>query len=76
MPALLAELFPVRARSTGLSISYAFGVAVFGGLAPLVHAWLIMWTGNPAAPAIYLAAAALVSLVALLVARGMGPHKS
>lgn len=74
MPALLSDLFPVRARSTGLSISYAFGVAVFGGLAPLVHAWLIMWTGSPAAPAIYVAAAAVVSLVALVAARGMGSH--
>jgi MFS transporter, MHS family, proline/betaine transporter len=69
MPALLAELFPVRARSAGLSISYALGVAVFGGIAPLVHAWLIMWTGDPAAPAFYLVAAAVVSLVALVAAR-------
>lgn len=69
MPALLAELFPVRVRSTGLSISYAVGVAVFGGLAPLAHTWLIMRTGNPAAPAIYVAAAAVVSLVALVAAR-------
>ena len=76
MPALLAELFPVRARGTGLSISYAFGVAVFGGLAPLVHAWLIMWTGSPAAPAIYVVAAAVVSLVSLFAARGTGPLKS
>ena len=76
MPALLSELFPVRARSAGLSISYAFGVAVFGGLAPLVHAWLIVQTGSPSAPAIYVAAAAVVSLVALFAARGTGPHKS
>jgi MHS family proline/betaine transporter-like MFS transporter len=69
MPALLAELFPVQARSAGLSISYAVGVAVFGGLAPLAHSWLIMRTGDPAAPAIYVAAAAAVSIVALLVAR-------
>jgi MHS family proline/betaine transporter-like MFS transporter len=69
MPALLAELFPVRARSTGLSISYAVGVAVFGGIAPLIHAWLILVTGNPAAPALYIVAAAIVSLVALAAAR-------
>lgn len=75
MPALLAELFPVRARGAGLSISYAVGVAVFGGLAPLAHAWLIVRTGNPAAPAIYLAAAAVVSLVALFAARRIGPPK-
>jgi len=69
MPALLAELFPVRARSAGLSLSYAIGVAVFGGIAPFVHAWLIIETGDPAAPSFYLVAAAIVSLVALLAAR-------
>jgi len=69
MPALLAELFPVRARSAGMSVAYAFGVAVFGGIAPFVHAWLIMRTGDPAAPAFYLVAAALVSLAALIAAR-------
>jgi len=76
MPALLAELFPVRARSAGLSISYAVGVAVFGGIAPFVHAWLIMRTGDPAAPAFYLVAAAIVSLVALAAARRLGPSAS
>jgi len=69
MPALLAELFPVRARSAGLSLSYAVGVAVFGGIAPFVHAWLILETGDPAAPSFYLVAAAVISLVALLAAR-------
>jgi MHS family proline/betaine transporter-like MFS transporter len=68
MPALLAELFPVRARGAGVSISYAVGVAVFGGIAPLVHAWLILRTGDPAAPAFYLVAAAIVSLLALVAA--------
>jgi MHS family proline/betaine transporter-like MFS transporter len=73
MPALLAELFPVHVRSTGLSVSYAVGVAVFGGLAPLVQTWLIMRTGNPTAPAIYIIAAAAVSLVALYAARRIVP---
>lgn len=76
MPALLTELFPVRARSAGLSISYAVGVAVFGGVAPFVHAWLIMQTGDPAAPAFYLVAAAVVSLVALVAARRAGASAS
>ena len=50
-------------------MSYAIGVAVFGGIAPFVHAWLIIETGDPAAPSFYLVAAAIVSLVALLAAR-------
>ena len=74
MPALLAELFPVRARSAGLSLSYAIGVAVFGGIAPFVHAWLILLTGDPAAPSIYLVAAAIISLAALVAARRSAMH--
>ena len=34
LPALLSELFPTRIRTTGLSISYSFGVAIFGGFSP------------------------------------------
>lgn len=69
MPALLSELFPVRSRGVGLSLSYALGVALFGGLTPFAQAWLIIHTGNPTAPAAYIAAAAIVSLMALAVAR-------
>lgn len=71
LPALMAELFPVRARTSGLSICYAVGVAVFGGFAPLIHAWSIAQTGSPAAPSFYVIAAAAISLVALFYARQM-----
>ncbi|MFZ5692383.1 MAG: MFS transporter [Pseudomonadota bacterium] len=70
--ALMAELFPARMRTTGLSISYAFGVAIFGGLAPLISTWLIATTGSKLAPAFYLIVAGLISLVALVSARRMG----
>lgn len=70
--ALMAELFPARMRTTGLSISYAFGVAIFGGLAPLISTWLIAATGSKLAPAFYLIMAGLVSLSALAFARRMG----
>lgn len=72
LPALMAEMFPVRARTFGLSICYAVGVAVFGGLAPLIHTALIAVTGDPASPSFYLIAAAVVSLAALTAARRMG----
>lgn len=72
LPALMAEMFPVRARTSGLSICYAVGVAVFGGLAPLIHTALIAATGDPASPSFYLIAAAVVSLAALMGARRMG----
>jgi MHS family proline/betaine transporter-like MFS transporter len=70
--ALMAELFPARMRTTGLSVSYAFGVAIFGGLAPLISTWLIVATGSKLAPAFYLIMAGLISLVALAFARRMG----
>ncbi len=70
--ALMAELFPARMRTTGLSISYAFGVAIFGGLAPLFNTWIISVTGNKLAPAFYLILAAAVSLVALAFAKRLG----
>ena len=72
LPALMAELFPTRMRTTGLSISYAFGVTIFGGFAPFISAWLIQMTGSKLAPSFYLMLAALISLVALGAARRIG----
>ena len=71
--ALMAELFPARVRTTGLSISYAFAVAIFGGLAPLFNTWIIAVTGNKLAPAFYLILAAAISLVALVFAKRLAP---
>jgi MHS family proline/betaine transporter-like MFS transporter len=68
LPALMAELFPARMRTTGLSISYAFGVAIFGGFAPAINTWLIEATGSKLAPSFYLMLAAVISLVALVAA--------
>ena len=65
IPALMSELFPVTRRTTGLSISYALAVAIFGGFAPFVHSWLIEVTGTKIAPSYYVIFAASVSLIAL-----------
>lgn len=72
LPAFLSELFPTRLRTTGLSISYAFGVALFGGFAPFINAWLIQITGSNVAPSFYLTFAGIVSLVAMYAARKAG----
>ena len=69
LAALMAELFPPRMRTTGLSVSYAFAVAIFGGLAPLFNTWIIAATGNKLAPAFYLVLAAAISLTALTFAK-------
>lgn len=72
LPALMSELFPTRVRTTGLSISYSFGVAIFGGFAPFINAWLIEATGSKLAPSYYLMLAAAISLAALAGARRLG----
>src|SRR5262249_45935587 len=65
LAALMADLFPTRLRTTGLAVSYAFCVAIFGGFAPFINAWLIGVTGSNVAPSFYLALAAIVSFTAL-----------
>jgi MHS family proline/betaine transporter-like MFS transporter len=72
LAALMSELFPTRMRTTGLSISYSFGVAIFGGFAPFISAWLIGATGSKLAPSFYLMLAAAISLTALAAARRSG----
>jgi MHS family proline/betaine transporter-like MFS transporter len=72
LPALMSELFPVQFRTTGLSVSYALGVAGFGGFAPFIHAWSINVTGSILAPSYYLIFAAVISLITLLRARRLG----
>jgi MHS family proline/betaine transporter-like MFS transporter len=62
-PGLLAGLFPVEVRSTGMAISYNVGVTVFGGFAPLTVTWLIAMTDNKLVPAFYIIAAAVLSIV-------------
>lgn len=64
-----AELFATRVRSSGYSIGYNVSVAVFGGTAPYVATWLVSRTGNDIAPAYYLIAAAIVSLLTVLTMR-------
>jgi len=62
-PGLLAGLFPVAVRSTGMAISYNLSVTVFGGFAPLTVTWLIAMTDNKLMPAFYIIAAATLSIV-------------
>jgi MHS family proline/betaine transporter-like MFS transporter len=60
---MLAGLFPVEVRSTGMAIAYNLGVSLFGGFAPLTVTWLIAETGSKLMPAYYIIAAALLSIV-------------
>ena len=64
-----AEMFATRVRSSGYSIGYNISVAVFGGTAPYVAAWLVDRTGNQIAPAFYVIAAAVISVATILTMR-------
>ncbi len=60
---VLAGVFPVQFRATGVGLSYATGVTLFGGLTPLIVTTLINATGDKLVVGYYLAAAALVSCI-------------
>lgn len=66
---LLAEIFPASVRATGLSVTYALSSIIFGGFAQFFCTLLISLTGNPGAPAFYLIACGLLSLVGLTLVR-------
>jgi MHS family proline/betaine transporter-like MFS transporter len=68
LPSFMASLFPASARSTGLSIAYNGANSLFGGFTPFIVTWLVAQTGDAQTPAFYVAAAAVVSLIALLLA--------
>ncbi|MFF7986539.1 MFS transporter [Streptomyces sp. NPDC007901] len=65
-PALLAEMFPARARCTGLGLAYALSNAVFSGCAGLIITEAVKRTGNLDVPGYYAAATCAVSVLALL----------
>lgn len=72
LPSLMAELFPSRYRASGLSVSYAFGVTIFGGFTPVITTSLIQYTGDKFIPSFYLIFAATISLISLFEARRIG----
>ena len=73
VPSFLAELFPTRRRTTGISVAYVLAQLVFGGVTPLVVSALIGLTGNAAAPGLYLAVVTLLSLGCLAACRRLPP---
>jgi MFS family permease len=62
----IPELLPSGIRATGLSIAYAVGVALFGGSTQFIITWLIQATGNPAAPAWYVAGTSVITALAMM----------
>ncbi len=60
---LYAEMFPANVRYSGVSIGYALGAILGGAFAPMIAETLIGATGQSWTIGVYIAVAALVSLV-------------
>jgi MHS family proline/betaine transporter-like MFS transporter len=69
LPSFLAELFPTRIRYSGFAVSFNLANAIFGGTAPFMATLLIGLLHTKLAPAWYLVAASIVSLIAVLCAK-------
>jgi MHS family proline/betaine transporter-like MFS transporter len=65
LAALMAEVFPLRQRTFGMSVGYNLAVVVFGGFSPMILTALIHKTNSDMAPAWYVLAAALISVASI-----------
>lgn len=64
--AALAEQFPTRVRYSGIGLGFNLAGVFVGGSAPYIGAWLIQATGDKTAPAYFLMAVSIITLVTLL----------
>ncbi len=62
----IPELLPASIRATGLGVTYAIGVSLFGGTTQFVITWLLGVTQNPVSPAWYVVITSLITLAAML----------
>ncbi|MDT5081336.1 MAG: hypothetical protein QOJ80_5973, partial [Mycobacterium sp.] len=68
-PALMAEMFPTRMRYSGVSLGYQVTASVAGSLAPIIAVKLLEIYDSSVPIAIYLAGAAVITLVAVYFTR-------
>jgi uncharacterized membrane protein len=68
-PAIMAEMFPTRMRYSGVSLGYQVTSIVAGSLAPIIAVKLLEVYGSSLPIAIYLAGAAVITLIAVYFAR-------
>jgi MHS family proline/betaine transporter-like MFS transporter len=66
IPATMVELVPERVRCTVLSLGYNTGMAVLGGLTPMVAVYTIKRSQYDLSPAFLLMAAAAVSVIVVI----------
>jgi MFS family permease len=71
--ATLSETIPMRIRSGALGMTYATTIAIFGGSAQFMVAWLMKVTGDLLAPAYYMTAAVAIALTAMFLVPESAP---
>jgi metabolite-proton symporter len=67
-PALITEMFPIRLRYSGASISYTIASILGGGITPLLATALFAEFGSSVAVSVLITVVALISLAAILPA--------
>ena len=68
-PAIMSEMFPTRMRYSGVLFGYQVTSIVAGSLAPIIATAILSQTGSWVGVAVYLAAAAAITLVAVVSMR-------
>jgi MFS family permease len=68
-PALMAEMFPTRMRYSGVSLGYQVTAIFAGSLAPIIAVKLLETYKSAVPIAVYLGAAAVITIIALAFAR-------
>jgi MHS family citrate/tricarballylate:H+ symporter-like MFS transporter len=64
MVVALTEVMPADVRVAGFSLAYSLATAIFGGFTPAISTGLIHFTGDKAAPGIWMSFAAACALCA------------
>lgn len=72
----LTEVIPAHVRTVGFSLAYSLATAIFGGFTPAISTALIGATGDKAIPGAWCAAAAILSLLALLIGSARARRKA
>ena len=70
-PSIVATLFPTRVRFSGIALSYNVCATIVSGLAPLAASAMIQQTGELSAPAAYIAACALLTVISTFAIPGL-----
>ena len=66
IPSILAEIFPLQIRYSGIGITFNLSLATTGGLAPMIIFYLISKYNNLLIPAIYYIVVIIISLIGLI----------